>query len=119
VNSEWRQALFQLNPLNLLLITAGTLFVLGIVTFVGGVTVLIYRVTGRHLRTLATQTTQMAQKGVTEEVAGLVGNASSLLDSLNQLLKTTAGVGVFLCILGLIMVGSACWLAIQLYPVWP
>lgn len=111
--------MFQLNPLNLLLITAGALFILGIMTFVGGVAVLIYRVTGRHLRALATQTTQLAQKGVTDDIAGLVGNASSLLDSLNQLLKTTAGVGVFLCILGLLLVGSACWLAIQLYPVWP
>jgi hypothetical protein len=112
-------AMFGLTPLNLLLFTAVSLFLLGIGTFIAGIVVLLYRVTGRQMRTLATQTTSMAQKGMTEEIAGLVGNASSLLDSVNQLLRTTAGVGVFLCILGLLMIGGACWLAVQLYPVWP
>jgi hypothetical protein len=112
-------ALFELTPLSLLLITSVALFILGVMTFLSGVIVLIYRVSGKHIRALAAQTTEMAQKGITDEVAGLVGNASSLLDSLNQLLKTTAGIGVFLCLLGLLMVGAACWLAVQLYPVWP
>lgn len=112
-------ALFELTPLSLLLITAIVLFVLGIGTFVAGILVLLYRVSGKQIRRLATQTTQLAQKGITEEIAGLVGNASSLLESVNQLLKTTAGIGVFLCLLSLILVGAASWLAIQLYPVWP
>jgi hypothetical protein len=111
--------MFELTPLTLLLCTAASLFLLGIGTFIAGIVVLLYRVTGRHMRTLATQTTTIAQKGVTEEIAGLVGNASSLLDSVNQLLRTTAGIGVFLCLLGLLMVVGACWLAVQLYPVWP
>lgn len=108
-----------INPLNLLITSAGLLLLLGIGTFICGIVVLVYRVAGRHLRTLATQTTNLAQKGITEEVAGLVGNAASLLDSINQLLRTTAGVGVFLSFLGLLMIAAGCWLAIQLYPVWP
>jgi hypothetical protein len=111
--------MFELTPLTLLLYTAASLFLLGIGTFIAGIVVLLYRVSGRHMRTLATQTTTIAQKGVTEEIAGLVGNASSLLDSVNQLLRTTAGIGVFLCLLGLLMIVGACWLAVQLYPVWP
>jgi hypothetical protein len=107
------------NPLTLLFSSAVLLLLLGIGTFIAGIVVLVYRVAGRHLRTLATQTTRLAQKGITEEVAGLVGNAASLLDSVNQLLRTTAGVGVFLSFLGLLMIAAACWLAIQLYPVWP
>lgn len=112
-------ALFEITPLSLLLITALTLLILGVGTFIAGIVVLLYRVGGRHVQALATQTTKMAQKGVTDEIAGLVGNTSSLLDSLNQLLKTTAGIGVFLCILGVLLVVAACWLAVQLYPVWP
>lgn len=111
--------MFELTPLSLLLITAIVLFALGIGTFVAGIIVLLYRVSGKQIRRLATQTTQLAQKGITEEIAGLVGNASSLLESVNQLLKTTAGIGVFLCLLSLILVGAASWLVIQLYPVWP
>lgn len=108
-----------LTPLSLLFMTAVSVFSLGLVTFIAGIVVLVYRVAGKQMRTLATQTTRLAQKGVTDDVAGLVGNASSLLDSLNQLIKTTAGIGVFLCFLGLLMVAAAGWLAIQLYPVWP
>lgn len=108
-----------ITPLSFLLITALVVMILGVITFASGLVVLIYRISGRHVRTLATQTTQLANKGVAEEIAGLVGNASLLLDSLNQFLRTVAGVGVFLCILGLLMVGAAGWLAVQLYPVWP
>jgi hypothetical protein len=111
--------LYQLSPLNLLLVIAVAFLILGIGCCIAGIIVLMYRVAGRHLQTLATQTTKLAQKGMAEEVAGLVGNASTLLDALNQLLKTTAGVGVFLCLLGMIFVGAAGWLAVQLYPVWP
>jgi hypothetical protein len=111
--------MFELTPLSLLLYTAACLFLLGIGAIIAGLVVLLYRVSGRHMRALAAQTTTIAQKGVTEEIAGLVGNASSLLDSVNQLLRTTAGIGVFLCILGLLMISGACWLAVQLYPVWP
>ena len=102
-------ALFELTPLSLLLITAIVLFALGIGTFVAGIIVLLYRVSGKQIRRLATQTTQLAQTGIPEEIAGLVGNASSLLESVNQLLKTTAGIGVFLCLLSLILVGAASW----------
>jgi hypothetical protein len=109
----------QLSPLYILMITAITLFLLGTGTFIAGIIVLLYRAAGRQVQTLAKQTTRIAQKGVTEDIAGLVGNASSLLDSLNQLMKTTTGIGVFLSILGLLMVVAAGWLAVQLYPVWP
>jgi hypothetical protein len=51
---------------------------------------------------------------VAEEVAGLVGNASSLLEAVNQLTRTTAGVGVFLATMGLLLMGSACWLALRI-----
>jgi hypothetical protein len=99
----------------LLLIMAFSLFVLGMLTTITGILILTTRVTSKDLRTIASQTSRLAQKGLAEEVAGLVGNASSLLDAMNQLVRTTAGVGVFLTLLGLCMMYAAGWIALKIY----
>lgn len=98
----------------ILLGMAIALFVLGAAITISGVVLLVTRATGKDIKTLAAQTAHLVQKGVAEEVAGLVGNASSLLDALNQLTRTTAGVGVFLASMGLLLMGSACWLALRI-----
>jgi hypothetical protein len=100
----------------LLLIMAFSLFVLGMLTTITGILILTTRVTSKDLRTIASQTSRLAQKGLAEEVAGLVGNASSLLDAMNQLVRTTAGVGVFLTLFGMCMICAAGWLALKIYP---
>ena len=112
-------ALSELSPLTFLMFTAVSIFIMGILSFLSGGFVLLRRAAGRQVQALATQTTRLADKGVTDDLAGLVGNASSLLDSLNQILRTTAGIGFAFCLLGLALIAGACWLAIQIYPVWP
>jgi len=107
-----------ITPLYFLMIIALTLFLFGIIIFISGAVILILRVSGRQVKVLATQTANLAQKGVTDNIPGLVGNATSLLEALNQLLRTTAGIGGFLTILGVLLIAAACWLVIQLYPVW-
>ena len=99
----------------LILIMAVILFGLGILTSVTGVIILATRAAGRDIRTLANQTTQLAQKGLAEDVAGLVGNASALLEAMNKLVRTTAGVGVFLTLFGLVLMALATWLTLQIY----
>jgi len=101
--------------LNLLLIMAFSLFILGILTTITGILILTTRVNNKDLKAIANQTTRLAQKGLAEEVAGLVGNASSLLDAMNQLVRTTAGVGVFLTLFGLSLMFAACWIALKIY----
>jgi hypothetical protein len=103
-----------LTPSDILLIMAVTSFLLGVITFIVGIMILTRRAAGREVQTLTAQTTRLAQKGLAEDVAGLVGNATTLLDTLNQLILTTAGIGVFLTILGLLLMGIASWLALQI-----
>jgi hypothetical protein len=91
------------------------LFFMGLASTITGIVILTTRATGRDLHTLATQTARLAQKGLAEEVAGLVGNATSLLDAMNQLIRTAAGVGVFLTIFGVLVMVAAAWLAMQIY----
>ena len=99
----------------MLMMMAVVLFVLGIFSSIIGITILTTRATGRDVRTLATQTTRLAQKGLAEDVAGLVGNASALLDAINKLVRTTAGVGVFLTLFGLTLIIAASWITLKIY----
>jgi hypothetical protein len=92
---------------------AAGLFLIGAIAILVGVIVLITRASGREVRTLAAQTAHLAQKGLAEEVAGLVGNASSLLSATNELVRTTAGVGVFLSLLGFALMAAGAWVALQ------
>ena len=80
---------------------------LGFISFVTGFIVLISRVLGKGITKIANETQKVIQKGITEEIASIIGNASVLIESLNQLVTTAAGIGVFLMVLGvLLMAGS-------------
>lgn len=107
----------QLNHSNLVIYLDALLFLIGAGSFIAGVLNLALRAAGNEIHTLAIQTARLAQKGIAEDVAGLVGNASSLLDSMNQLVRTARGVGIMLCLLGLVLMGLATWFALQIYPV--
>lgn len=99
----------------IIMIMAIILFSLGLVSTIAGIIILTMRAAGKDVRTLAAQTTRLAQKGLAEQVAGLVGNASALLEAVNKLVLTTAGVGVFLTVMGLLLMISASLLALQIY----
>ena len=104
-----------LNSTDVLLLMVASVFVIGVITFCAGVFVLLSRTMGRDIRTLANQTNRLAQKGLLDGVAGLVGNASALLDATNQLIRTAAGIGVFLSIVGLIMICSSIVILIKFF----
>jgi len=99
----------------LLLIMAFALFGMGMLSCITGILILTTRVTNKDLRTIASQTTRLAQKGLAEEVAGLVGNASSLLEAMNQLVRTTAGIGVFLTVFGMTLMIIASVIVLKIY----
>jgi hypothetical protein len=90
------------------------IFLIGVVTFFIGVFVLIKRSAGRDIREIANQTVVLAEKGVAHDVAGLVGNASALLTATNELMRNTAGVGIFLTLLGVALMTIASWLVLQI-----
>jgi hypothetical protein len=80
---------------------------LGLISFITGFIVLLTRVLGKGISQIAKETQKVVQKGITEEIASIIGNASVLIDSLNQMVTTAAGIGVFLMVLGvLLMAGS-------------
>jgi hypothetical protein len=93
---------------------AGVLLGLGLISMLVGIIILATRVLGGEVKTIARQTAILAQKGIADEVAGLVGNASALVQALDQLVRTAAGVGVFLVILGMLLMAASYGIAVQL-----
>lgn len=98
-----------------LLTMAVVVLITGALTFISGIIIIIVRVLGGETKTIANQTTKLAQKGMTEDVAGLVGNASVLIDSLNGFVKTSAGLGMFLVMTGILLVAAAFGLVMQIH----
>jgi hypothetical protein len=90
------------------------IMIMSVISLVAGILTLVFRVSGKDIHTLASQTLRLAQKGVTDEVAGLVGNASSLLEAVNQLVRTSTGVGVFLILVSFLLIAGSYFLVNQL-----
>ena len=106
-------------PFNILMVMAITGFSIGLITFVAGILILTLKPSTTDIKALITQTTNLAQKGIAEDISGLVGNASVLMGAMSDLVRTTSGVGVFLSILGLILMLGSAWLAWQLTKMTP
>jgi hypothetical protein len=99
---------------DVLLTMSASFFTLGMITFSLGVFILFTRVTGQNVRSIAQQTSLLAQKGITEDIAGLVGNANALLSTMSEMVRTAAGVGVFMTISGATLMGAGFWIILQI-----
>ena len=106
--------MFSLSVYDLMLTMAVCLFIMGVISVGIGVFILISKVMGEDIRVIAQQTTNLAKKGIAEDVSGLVGNASTLIDSLNHLVQTTSGVGMFLFGMGFGLIAAAYYLLKQI-----
>ena len=95
-------------------LVGGSLALLGVLSTATGIIILAIRTSGKDVQTLANQTSHLAQKGLAEDVAGLVGNASALVEALNQLVRTSAGIGIFLVVFGFVMLVAA-YLMVQVF----
>ena len=95
--------MFPINAHDVMLLVAAILGLLGVIAVVSGFFLLIRQATSSAVQSIANQAANLAQKGIAEEVAGLVGNARGLVDALNQLVRTAAGIGIFLVVSGFIM----------------
>jgi hypothetical protein len=105
--------MFTISVTDSVLIMAATLFVLGILSVLAGMIILISKVMGGDLKEITKQSIRLAQKGIAEDVAGLVGNASTLVDAVNQMVRTASGVGIFLVVIGFPLILFAYYLLMQ------
>lgn len=106
--------MFSMTVSDFLLSMATALLISGLVVLGIGVFILVRKLMGKELTTIAEQTTKLAQKGITDDVTGLVGNARTLIEALNTMVKTTAGIGLLLMILGFVLLAAAYALVLQI-----
>lgn len=91
----------------------GLLFILGVFMVLMGLAILAKRSFGDEVQALATTTSKLAQKGIADDISGLVGNASALMNALQEMIKTARGIGVFLILTGGIFIASSIYLLIN------
>ncbi len=103
-----------LNLVDLQILIASVVLVLGFFCVLFGIIVLITRGYNREVRALAVQTAKLGQKGVAQEVTGLVSSASELVAAINALVRTATGIGIFLIFLGLSLIGGGYWIILQI-----
>jgi len=85
------------------------IFILGGLTFLSGVMILLLSVWGYDQRNLLTQTNRIAQKGLADEISGLVGNASMLVSAINDMVRSRNGIGIVLILTGSALMIIAYW----------
>lgn len=95
------------DPNEFIKVMATVLFLIGLITLGLGIFTLAKQAIGKVIQTIAEQTTKLAQKGISEDIAGLVGNASSLIAALDELVRSTAGIGIILILVSFALLGSS------------
>lgn len=81
---------------------AGAVLILGVISFIVGLFTLAFKVSSGTFSEISAHSAKLMSKSMTDDVADLVGNASALLESITQMTKTKAGVGMFLVIVSFV-----------------
>lgn len=95
--------------LNIQIYMLAGIFLIGMLTFILGVAILLAGVWNSDQRNLLSQTSRLVQKGIAEELSGLVGNASLLVSAVNEMARTRNGIGILLIITGSLLMIIAFW----------
>lgn len=102
--------MFALTANNFVLTLGGAVLILAIISFFVGLFTLTFRIPSSEFSEISAHSAKIMSKGLTDDVSVLVGNASSLLESIAAMTKTRAGVGIFLIIVSFIFLSIAYYL---------
>jgi len=102
--------MFAFSANDFLLTLAGVALVMGVITFLIGIVILAFKVRSDEFNQISAHTAKLMDKGIVENVAGLVDNTSNLLAKINEMARTKAGVGMFLILITFILLGAAYFL---------
>ena len=97
----------------ILLVMDAAMFCLGTIMVLIGIGILVKKAFGTEVQTLAATTAKLAQKGIADDIAGLVGNASALMNALQEMVKTARGIGAFLILFGGIFIAGSLLLLVE------
>jgi hypothetical protein len=106
--------MISLNANDFTLTLALILAVMGIITFFVGIIILAFKVKSDEFTSITEQSAKLMEKGIVEDVSEMMGNTTSLLETINQMVKTKAGIGVFLVLITFVLFGVAYYLITSL-----
>ncbi len=90
----------QLTPQQLQMALAGVASVAGVLCLGFGLYMLVVRGYTAELKVLAAQTARLGEKGIAQDITTLVNTSTQLVGAINGLIRTSAGIGVFLVTVG-------------------
>ena len=92
-----------------------TLFLIGVVSCISGLWIIMAKEYHQAMRQLSTQSIKVQGRAVTQDaVAPIVDSAARLVEAISQLIRTAAGIGAFLCIVGVGICVVAFWMTTRL-----
>jgi len=82
----------------------------GLLCLLAGILILIGRGFTREMRTLADTSTELSKRAINHDMTLLANSVTEILSQVNQLMKTAAGTGAFLIVVGVGLMAGAYWL---------
>ena len=97
--------------INIKVTMAACLFVLGISSCLAGAWVVLTRRYQQVLKSISAQSAKISSKAITDiGLTPLIDAMSELVKSIDQLVRTSAGVGAFLCLAGVVLCLAGFWM---------
>lgn len=94
---------------------AACMFLLGLGSCVAGLWMILSRQYQKMLKSISAHSAKVSSKAVTDAgLAPLIRAMSSLVEAIDKLVRTSIGVGVFLCLIGLILCLASFWMLARL-----
>lgn len=92
-------------------IMAAAVFLLGLSSCVAGLWMILSRQYQKVLKSISAQSAKVSSKAVTDAgLAPLIGAMSGLVEAIDKLVRTSIGVGVFLCLAGVVLCLASFWM---------
>ena len=92
--------------MNIVILSAALLVVIGFVSIIIGLVVLAKKALSKDLEEVTSEAAKLARKGLLTDVGSSLQSASFLVKEMTELLKTTRGIGLTMVIIGIMLLGG-------------
>jgi len=93
------------------IIMSVSLFVMGVLSSLSGLWIILAKEYHQTMKELSTQSVRISGRAVTQDsVAPLIDSASRMVEAINALIRTAAGVGAFLTVVGVVICVVSFWM---------
>ncbi|HUV74284.1 MAG TPA: hypothetical protein VMW79_08240 [Anaerolineae bacterium] len=93
------------------IIMSVSLFVMGVLSSLSGLWIILAKEYHQTMKELSTQSVRISGRAVTQDsVAPLIDSASRMVEAINALIRTAAGVGAFLTVVGVLICVVSFWM---------